>query len=127
MKGTKIAYWISTVLTAALFTMSAVMYIGRGPKIMEGMHILGYPEYMLNILATAKILGVLALLTPKFPRLKEWAYAGFFIDIIGAFWSHSVMQGVGAAMGVMLPFALLLTSYITFRVLQKDPATAIAK
>ena len=127
MKGTKIAYWISTVLTAALFSMSAVMYIGRGPKIMEGMHILGYPEYMLNILATAKILGVLALLTPKFPRLKEWAYAGFVIDIVGAFWSHMAMQGIGAAMGVVLPLVLLLTSYITFRILQKDPATAIAK
>jgi uncharacterized membrane protein YphA (DoxX/SURF4 family) len=127
MKGIKITYWISTVLTAALFIMSSVMYITRAQQVVDGFKTLGYPEYLMNILATAKIIGVIVLLLPKFPKLKEWAYAGFFIDIIGAFWSHTVVQGASHATPVLLPFVLLLVSYITFSRLQNNPETAIAK
>ena len=118
MKAIKITYWISTILISALFAMSVQMYLSGSPKVVEGFKMLGYPDYLRYILATAKIIGVLILLIPAFPRLKEWAYAGFFIDIVGAFWSHMVMQGIGAATGVILPAVLLAVSYITFRRLQ---------
>src|ERR1700733_12936567 len=107
MKATKIIYWISTVLIAGLFAMSAVLYLSHSPKVVEGFKELGYPEYLPNILATGKILAVITLLVPKFPRLKEWAYAGLVFDVIGAFWSHTVMQGVEKGMGVLLPFIIL--------------------
>lgn len=52
---------------------------------------LGYPQYLLTMICVAKILGVLALLAPGFPRLKEWAYAGLTIDLIGASVSHAAV------------------------------------
>jgi len=127
MKATKITYWISTILTCALFTLSACLYLTHSPKVVDGFKALGYPEYLPTMLATAKILAVITLLVPKFPRLKEWAYAGLVFDVLGAFWSHTYMQGLAKGMGVLLPFILLLVSYITFRILQSKPETAIAK
>jgi hypothetical protein len=60
----------------------------------QGLALLAYPPYMLAVLGTAKILGAIALVVPKFPRLKEWAYAGFVFDLIGAIWSHLAMQAL---------------------------------
>ena len=57
----------------------------------EGMQALGYPAYMMLILGTWKVLGSLALLAPRFPRLKEWAYAGMFFNMTGAAISHLVV------------------------------------
>ena len=53
---------------------------------------LGYPIYLAPFLGVARILGLVAILTPKYPRLKEWAYAGLAFDIIGAIYSHIAMR-----------------------------------
>jgi hypothetical protein len=66
---------------------------------------LGYPIYLLTILGVWKILGVVALLIPKFPLLKEWAYAGFFFAMSGAAFSHIA---VGDPMKELVPSLLLL-------------------
>jgi hypothetical protein len=58
------------------------------PPGVEGIQHLGYPVYFLTILGIWKILGVVALLIPKYPLLKEWAYAGFFFIMSGAIVSH---------------------------------------
>src|SRR5438105_4575066 len=57
----------------------------------EGMQALGYPLYMMAILGTWKVLGSITLLAPRFPRLKEWAYAGMFFNMTGAAVSHLVV------------------------------------
>jgi hypothetical protein len=49
---------------------------------------LGYPDYFLKIIGAWKILGVIALLIPRYPLVKEWAYAGFFFLMSGAVVSH---------------------------------------
>jgi len=67
---------------------------------------LGYPLYLLSIIGTWKILGVIAILIPKFPLLKEWAYAGFFFVMSGATISHLVN---GQAFSEALPSLILLT------------------
>jgi len=67
---------------------------------------LGYPLYLLSIIGTWKILGVIAILIPKFPLLKEWAYAGFFFAMSGAFISH---LAVGQAFSEAVPSLILLT------------------
>lgn len=82
-------YWISTGLIALLFTYSGIIDLTRSPQVMEGMHILGYPDYFASILGTWKLLGVVAVLAPGLPRLKEWAYAGMFFDLTGAALSHA--------------------------------------
>ena len=73
---------------------------------------LGYPPYFSTILGSAKTLGILALLAPGLPLLKEWAYAGFTFTFLGALWSHLAM---GQTQAVPMPIAalvLLALSYI---------------
>lgn len=127
MKAIKITYWITTILTGLLFTLSSFMYLTHAPKLVEGFGKLGYPLYMLNILGIAKFLAGLAVLIPKFPKLKEWAYAGLVFVLIGAIWSHAASGDTAGAFNPVLPFILLITSYITWHLLQsKNAATGNA-
>jgi len=75
------------------------------PPGVDGITHLGYPIYFLTILGIWKILGVVALLIPKFPLLKEWAYAGFFFAMSGAAFSHFAS---GDSMNEIFPSLLLL-------------------
>jgi len=84
MKKTKIIYWIFTTLIIALMLMSAVTSFMPNPQGEAMMKAIGYPYNVLYLLSIAKILGVITLLVPGFKRLKEWAYAGFTFDLIGA-------------------------------------------
>lgn len=84
MKKTKIIYWIFTVLLIAMMLMSAVTSLMPNPQGEAMMKTIGYPYDVLYLLSVAKILGIIALLVPGFSRLKEWAYAGFTFDLIGA-------------------------------------------
>jgi hypothetical protein len=56
--------------------------------LVDGFKFLGYPQYLIPLLGVAKLLGALALINPWFPKLKEWAYAGFTFTLVGAIWSH---------------------------------------
>ena len=59
-----------------------------GPAFAWGLAQMGYPAYLLTILGTWKVLGAVAILIPKYPLLKEWAYAGMFFLLTGALFSH---------------------------------------
>ena len=94
-KSKKIIYWISTLWLSLgmvstglvqLFKMKAEGQVS--PPGVYGILHLGYPVYFLVILGVWKIMGVVALLVPKFSLLKEWAYAGFFFIMSGAIYSH---------------------------------------
>ncbi len=94
-KRNKIIYWISTLWLALGMTSTGIVQLLKmkaegavAPPGVEGIIHLGYPVYFLTILGAWKILGVVALLIPKFPLLKEWAYAGFFFTMTGAIYSH---------------------------------------
>ena len=76
-----------------------------GPGSVDSITQLGYPVYFLTILGVWKILGVIAVLIPKFPLLKEWAYAGFFFVMSGAIFSHIA---AGNSMNEIFPSLLLL-------------------
>ena len=110
MKVNKIIYWASTIIVAGLFLMSGFMDLIHAPQLKEGFKVLGYPEYLLDILGTAKMLGVIAILQPRYTKLKEWAYAGFTFNMTGAMWSH-IVTGTPFAMIIVL-LILLATSYI---------------
>jgi len=121
MKATKAIYWTSTILFALVFALTGTLYLIHNPQMVEKLAALGYPPYMLAILGTAKILGAIALVVPRFPRLKEWAYAGFVFDFVGAIWSHVAVQGVGRSAAVVLvPLALVTVSYVSYRKLEKE-------
>jgi hypothetical protein len=87
MKKAKIIYWIFTGLLSALMLFSALGGLFAPADGIVVFKHLGYPTYLLPFLSVAKLLGVVAILFPRYPRLKEWAYAGFFFDITGALYS----------------------------------------
>jgi hypothetical protein len=127
MKGFKITYWVSTIFFATLFTSTGILYLLHFHFFVQRTLDLHYPLYLIDIIGTAKILGGIALVTPKFKRLKEWAYAGFAFDFIGALWSHFYVQGFGEYALILVPMSVLTLSYISFQRLQKNPETAIVK
>ena len=95
MKAKTIAYWITTVLTALLIGSGGIMQCLRAHDAVAGIVTLGYPAYFVVLLGVWKVLGAAAILAPRFPRLKEWAYAGIVFDLSGASWSHAA-SGTGA-------------------------------
>jgi apolipoprotein N-acyltransferase len=112
MKAKPIAYWIATVLVCAMMALDAYKLFTRDPQMAAGMASLGYPTYFCFILALAKTLGILALLAPGLPLLKEWAYAGFTFTFIGALWSHLAMGQNQAAPMPVVALVLLVISYV---------------
>ncbi len=116
MKKTKIAYWVFTILIAAFMLFSAIPnMMSTAPSIEMVKNHLGYPAYFVPFIGVAKLLGVIALVVPGFPRLKEWAYAGLTFDLVGAMYS-SIASGdpVGAALFLLLPIAVLFCSYFFY-------------
>jgi hypothetical protein len=94
-KRNKILYWVSTVwLALGMASTGVVQLIGVDEEVAMMAH-LGYPVYFLKLLGIWKILGVVAILVPRFSLLKEWAYAGFFFAMSGAIVSH-IVSGDGA-------------------------------
>jgi uncharacterized membrane protein YphA (DoxX/SURF4 family) len=87
MKKTRIIYWILTGLFAFFMFGSAVPDALVMPVAVNGFKEMGYPAYLVPFLGVAKILGVIAILIPGYPRIKEWAYAGLAFDLIGATYS----------------------------------------
>jgi uncharacterized membrane protein YphA (DoxX/SURF4 family) len=111
-KRNKIIYWISTIWLASGMLATGTLQLFRAkaegalaPPGVYGITHLGYPIYFLTILGIWKILGVIAVLIPKFPLLKEWAYAGFLFVMSGAIFSHIA---VGDSMSEIFPSLLLL-------------------
>lgn len=87
-KRNKIIYWIATLwLSLGMVSTGLVQLLNRKEEL-DLMSRLGYPDYFLTILGVWKILGVVAILIPRFPVVKEWAYAGFFFSMTGAAFSH---------------------------------------
>ncbi|TDE14416.1 DoxX family protein [Dyadobacter psychrotolerans] len=87
-KRNKIIYWIATAwLSLGMLSTGIVQLIKMDEEVKMMTH-LGYPLYFLTIIGVWKILGVIAVLIPKFPLIKEWAYAGFFFAMSGAVFSH---------------------------------------
>jgi uncharacterized membrane protein YphA (DoxX/SURF4 family) len=111
-KRNNIIYWIATIWLCLGMTATGIQQLMKvqsegalAPPGVYGIGQLGYPVYFLTILGVWKVLGVIALLVPRFPLLKEWAYAGFFFLTTGAIWSHLATHH---AMAEILPSLLLL-------------------
>jgi len=89
MKAKTIGYWVTTAIIAFVLLSGGAAELAHRKETVEGMAHLGYPLYFTVILGVWKVLGGIALLAPRFPRLKEWAYAGAFFDLTGAVVSHA--------------------------------------
>ena len=124
MKKTKIFYWIITGLFSAFMLFSAVPDILVTPEAKTFMNGLGYPTYIIPFLGVAKLLGVIAILIPGFPIIKEWAYAGLFFDLIGATYSGIAMGGFQPQILFMLPPIIFL--FLSYYLYHKKAKTQIA-
>ena len=133
MKRTNILYWVFTGLLCLLMLFSAIGSLVAPAQGLELFKHLGYPAYLLAFLSVAKLLGVLAILVPGFPRLKEWAYAGFVFDLAGAMYS-GIAVGDPASQWLpdLIGFALIACSYIFYHkklksgsiIIKNRPATS---
>lgn len=107
-KRNKIIYWIATIWLSLGMTVTGIaqaLKMKEGQGALDMLTHLGYPAYLLTILGIWKILGTVAILIPKFPLLKEWAYAGFVFVMTGAIFSHIA---VGDPAVESLPALLLI-------------------
>lgn len=87
-KRDKIIYWVATVWLSLGMVSTGIVQFLRSKEEVDLFTHLGYPLYFLSLLSVWKFFGVVAILVPKFPILKEWAYAGFFFAMSGAIVSH---------------------------------------
>ncbi|ALJ04852.1 DoxX-like family protein [Pseudalgibacter alginicilyticus] len=101
----KIIYWVLTIFLSFGMLAGGVQQLLQIGGYNEIVSQLGYPLYLLSILGAWKILGVITILIPKQPLLKEWAYAGFFFAMSGAFISH---LAVGQPFTEAIPSLILL-------------------
>jgi len=116
MKKIKISYWIFTVLFAVFMGFTAIPDAMMDKEAVKMVTHLGYPLYFIPFIGVAKILGSIAILIPGFPRIKEWAYAGLFFDLIAA--THSMIKVEGFLPGelfMILPFTLGILSYVFYQ------------
>jgi len=111
-KRNKIIYWIATVWLALGMVSTGIVQLIKLDDEVKNFSRLGYPIYLLTLLGIWKILGVIAVLIPKFPVLKEWAYAGFFFAMSGAVYSHiAVGDGGKELFGPLLLLVLTIVSW----------------
>lgn len=87
------AYWVTTAIVVTESMAGGVSDLLRLDPFFPLLTKLGYPTYLATILGTAKILGALAVAAPRLPRLKEWAYAGILINMLGAAASYLATHG----------------------------------
>ena len=111
-KRNKIIYWIATIWLSLGMVSTAVVQLLKMKEEVDMMTHLGYPVYFLTILGIWKILGVVAVLLPKFPLVKEWAYAGFFFAMSGAVFSH-IASG-DAAIELFGPLLLIVLTVVSW-------------
>jgi len=115
MKRTNLVYWIVTGLFSAFMLFSAIPDMLATKEAVDFITNLGYPAYFVPFIGVAKILGVIAILIPGYPRIKEWAYAGLFFDLVGAVYSNLTKFGFDPMMLTMIPvFGFLFWSYFLY-------------
>ncbi|MEM7029329.1 MAG: DoxX family protein [Chloroflexota bacterium] len=117
-----IAYWVTTGLFGLAMLNGAYGDLSQADYVMEGMVSLGYPSYLATILGVGKLLGAIAILYPGFYRLKEWAYAGFTINLLGAVASHLLAGDPPTTAIAAFVFWLIMVASYVFHYLRTTPS-----
>jgi uncharacterized membrane protein YphA (DoxX/SURF4 family) len=105
-------YWALTAPFVVTMLMASLTYLAGAVFNVEGVMSLGYPAYILKILGTAKLLGGIAILQGRFQTLKEWAYAGYTLNLLGAAASHALHgDSFGKIITPIIILGFVLASY----------------
>ncbi|MDR3711220.1 MAG: DoxX family protein [Puia sp.] len=107
-----IGYWIITAILSFCIFSGGLAQALQVKQVVQGFRPLGYPNYFISIIGVWKVLGVIAILVPKFRLLKEWAYAGIFFAMTGAVISHIASDDVSAK--IMAPFFLAVFALLSW-------------
>lgn len=111
-KTIKISYWVVTVIFCLANLLSGISGFFPNEQGLEVMKQLGYPAYLFIIIGVAKVLGSVAVIQQKFKTIKEWAYAGFAIDYIGASASFYFVNGEFFA--ILFPIIFLIVLFASY-------------
>ena len=116
-RGRRIVGTASTVVFSLVMTASALLFLSGAPKVGASLGALGYPAYLAKLLGAAKLCGVAALWLPAPRTLREWAYAGFVFNLLGAVASHLASPGprAHALQPAVLLVPLLLSYFLRHR------------
>jgi len=109
----KIIYWLTTGLLAVMSAFAAYAYLSGSPQVVQAFTHVGYPQQLRIILGVAKLLGAITLVVPGFPKLKEWAYAGFTFAWISAHIAHHLAHDGSEQYFPLILLVLLAISYWT--------------
>ncbi len=113
MKKSKLIwYWIITVLLCFFIFFGGLAQAMQAKGVVQGFQPLGYPTYFISIIGVWKVLGVIAILIPRFPLLKEWAYAGLFFAMTGAVISHIASDDI--KLQIIAPFLLAVFTVVSW-------------
>lgn len=116
MKRINIWYWITTIFFALIMIMDGIGGVTQQEAGKEVLRHLGYPMYLLLITGTAKLIGALTILQNKFKTIKEWAYAGFAINFIGAFASRAFLNdGITLLFPPIVALAIMFVPYFLWK------------
>lgn len=116
----RVAYWITTGLVAAFLLITGIADLIKMPEAVAVFDHLGYPEYLIPFIGVVKLLAALAIVFPRFPRLKEWAYAGLVFDMVGALYSHiAVGDPIGKWILPAAALVLVAASYFLYHKINK--------
>ena len=113
LKANKVIYWIATLIFVVPSGIMGILelFLGGPASTVQALVLLGYPLYLLKIIGFAKIAGAIAVLFNKAPRLKEWAYAGFTIEFLGAAASHFLASDLK---GIPAPLIILIFTMVSY-------------
>lgn len=124
-KSRSIAYWSTTILVAFFIGSGGAAQLVQFARDVHGVvPVLGYPMYFFGILGFWKVLGAIAILVPRYPRLKEWAYAGMVFDLTGAAASCAAVGAFGGfAFHILAPLILAVLTVASWAL--RPPSRAI--
>lgn len=125
MKGLTITYWTTTTLISLMMLFSGAMYFAS-PDVAKGFKLIGFPDFFRVELGIAKLIGAIILLAPVFPRLKEWAYFGFFLTFVSAIIAH-LSVGDTNIVPIIVAILLLATSYVTYHRIAQRKAAVVTR
>lgn len=111
-KKTLIWYWIITGILSFCIFSGGLAQAMQVKGVVEGFKPLGYPNYFISLIGVWKMLGIIAILIPKFKLLKEWAYAGIFFVMSGAVISHIASGNVSVQ--IIAPVALVVFTVLSW-------------
>ncbi len=127
MNRTKIAFIALTALFALGMLPGAIMNIAQPDMVIEMVGKLGLPLHLLTLMGVWKLMGIIALVNPRFAKINEWAYAGFFFDLSGAAYLHAAIGDFAGIAPPVALFSLLVASYVSrnrFRAMGPMPTKA---